>query len=489
MGGKRSVWLKATLVSALAACLGALLTAPGAASARPGALDRDFNGDGKVVTVFPEPERVRSYPVYALPFEFATGRIAMAAAPGRKLVLASSKAIVEYKANGARNRRFGGNGTVSIEQPEGLHFQLADVAVDPEGRVLIAGTTKVTTGIGMGGPPVAGPIPSIATLRRYLPNGQPDPSFGTGGDGLIRSYFGAPPATFEGRAYPDPAVSLTGLTVDARSRPVVSGSLVAEVGRCPGTETRYEKSNAFVARLTENGGVDPSFDGGATRGIRELAWLSSLTPGPHSVFGVGATTEPCHVKPQGEPSVLVSIGDNGPSGPFGGNGFWSRPYMRVSDLAAAPGGKLVLLARTVELSRGRWVESRGSAIRLRPNGTLDRGFGHDGKVRLRLPRRSSVAAIATDRRGRVLLAGTIRRKPRHGRRRHLEFLLTRMTAKGRLDRRFGHRGRVATGFARRANVRAGGLLVDPANRIVVGGKFAGPGSRNAFAVARYLGGR
>jgi hypothetical protein len=163
--------------------------------------------------------------------------------------------------------------------------------------------------------------------------------------------------------------------------------------------------------------------------------------------------------------------------------------MRVSDLAAAPGGKIVLLARTVELSHGKWVESAGSAIRLLPNGSLDRRFGHRGKVRLALPRWSSIAAIATDRKGRILLAGTIKRKPRHGRRRHLEFLLTRMTAKGHPDRRFGHRGRVATGFARRANVRADGILVDPANRILVGGKFAGPSSPNAFAVARYLGGR
>lgn len=470
----------------VAMCL-ALALAPAAALARAGALDRSFGHRGKVVTVLPSPERVRSYPEYRLPFEFAPGRVAMAAGPKHKLVVANSQAIVEYRANGRRERRFGGNGAVPIEQPEGLHFQLADVAVDSQGRVLIAGTTNVTTGIGMGGPPVAGPLSSVGTLRRYLPNGRPDPSFGAGG--LIDSWFAAPAATFEGRAYPEPAVSLTGLTVDASDRPVVSGTLVAQVGRCPGTGTRYERTNAFVARLADDGRPDPSFDAGATRGIRELAWLSALTPGPSTVFGIGAAAEPCHVRPQGEPSVVTAIGDNGPTGPFGGDGFWSRPFKRVSDLAVAPGGRIVLLARTIELSRGRWIESSGAVIRLRRNGSLDPRFGRRGVARLMIPRRSSISAIGADRRGRIVLAGTLRLKPPRRNNPHLMFLLLRTTRGGRPDRRFGHRGRVVTAFGRRPSVRATGLLVDGRNRIVVGGKFANRSSVNAFALARYIGGR
>lgn len=110
---------------------------------------------------------------------------------------------------------------------------------------------------------------------------------------------------------------------------------------------------------------------------------------------------------------------------------------------------------------------------------------------LKLPRHSSIAAVTTDSKGRVLVAGTVKRKPRRGkrRRRHLCFLLVRTTAAGRMDRGFGNGGRTATCFGRKSNVHPTSVLVDPSNRIAVGGKLAGPHSRNAFAIARYLGSR
>jgi len=475
------------------ACCVALLVAlalPAFAVARPGALDRGFNRSGKVVTVLPDPGRIRSYPNYAVPFEFAPGRVAMATAPGGKLVVATSQAIVRYLANGRRDRSFGGGGAVPIEGLDGFRFQLADVAVDSQGRTLIAGTTKATNGIGLEGQPVAGPIPSIGTVRRYSADGQPDTSFG--GGGIVRSFFGAPPATFEGEAYSEPTVSLLGLAVDGEDRPVLSGSSVDEVGRCGSSDARYQRSQAFVARMAVGGGPDPGFASGSSAAIRGLAWLDLPTPRGDGAFAVGGSADPCHERPN-EPSVVAAFGSNGLNPIFGGDGLWSRPFMRVSDLAVAPGGRVVLLARTIELKRGKWVESAGRAIRLNRNGSLDRRFGKRGEAAVGLPRRASLAALAVDRGGRVLLAGTMRRKTRAKRgrkpRTQLQFLLVRTTAAGRPDRRFGRRGRVATGFGGRSNVRAAEILVDRANRIMIGGKFSGPKSGNAFAIARYRGGR
>lgn len=485
MAGGRTL-KRAISRAAVAMSLG-LALAPAAALAKPGTLDRSFGHRGKVVTVLPSPERVRSYPDYRLPFEFAPGRVAMANAPGNKLVVASSQAIVEYRADGSRERGFGGNGAVQIEPINGVNFQLADVAVDSRGRILIAGTTKDTDGVGMGGQAVAGPIPSIGTIRRYLSSGVPDPSFGA--DGVVHAYFGAPPATFQGNPYPEPAVSLIGLAVDRENRPIVTGSSVAEVVRCGEPAERFERSGAFIARLAGDGGPDPSFNGGATLGITQLSWLSLPTPGPNGLHAVGGSFDPCDPGLSSEPSILVGIGDNGLTPSFGGDGFLSHPFTRVSDLAAAPGGKIVLLARTIELSHGRWVESAGTAVRLRNDGSVDPRFGHRGEARVKLPKRSSIAAIATDRKGHVLLAGTLRRKPPRRNNSHLMFLLIRTTAQGLVDRRFGHRGRVVTAFGRRPSVRATGLLVDRRNRIVIGGKYANRASANAFALARYIGGR
>lgn len=472
---------------AVAVALACLVAFPAGAAARGGGrLDRSFGGDGKVVTVFPAPDRDRDSPKYALPFEFASGRIAMARATGGRLVVASSKAIVRYLANGRRDPGFGGNGSVPIAAPSGFRFQLADVAVDSLGRVVVAGTTKAANGIGMEGQSVAGPIPSIATVRRYLPTGEPDPSFG--GEGVIHSFFGARPATFEGRAFSEPAVALLGLAIDSEDRPIVTGSAVVEVGECGASKARFERSQGFVARMDPtNGGPDPSFAGGAVVTIGGISWLSAPTPARSGLFAVGAGVDPCRGEGGDEPSIVTAIGDFSLVTSFSDGGFWSEPFVRVADMAAAPGGKIVLLARTLELSHGEWIESTGRAIRLLPNGARDRSFGPRGEARLPMPKRSSIAALTVDRRGRVLLAGTVAHRKRGEKHARLGFLLMRTTTNGRADRRFGRRGRVTTWFGRRSHVRATDVTTASRDRIVVGGKLSGPSSGNAFALARYVG--
>jgi uncharacterized delta-60 repeat protein len=479
---------------AIAACLLAVAHAAPAVG-KAGRLDRGFNGDGKVVTVLPQAER-EDYVQYEMPFEFAPGRIAAAVAGGNKLVVANGKAIVMYLPNGRRNPRFGGGGAVPIESEQDFRFQLADVAVDSQSRVLVAGTTKPVARVGMIGPPAPGPIPSKATIRRYLTNGELDPSFGSAG--TVSTDLGAKPATFEGQSYPEAAIGVVGLTVDGADRPVITGSAVEEVGGCGGAvvrsgedPARYERSQAFVARLTVNGAPDQTFAGNGLRTIGGLSWLGSPIPTPDgSVLSGGANVEPCRNGGPANPSVLVDLaGDGNLNQGFGASGFWSRRFTRIAEIAPAPGGKLVLLVRNIELIRGKWVESRGEVIRLRANGVFDTRFGMAGQADLPLPKRGSVATIAADRQGRVLLAGTVFPKRRGKKAPRSRFLLMRLAAGGSLDRGFGRRGRVATGFGRRTAVQGSEVLIDGKGRIAVAGKFSGPSTNSAFALARYLGGR
>jgi len=484
-------------IALLAFAVALLIGVPAAAAAgkagkatNAGRLDRSFGKGGKTVTVFPE-ERGSGYVNYRLPFEFAPGRIAMAAGKGGRLVAANGRAIVAFLADGSRNPKFGGNGSVPIGPIEGSRFQLADVAVDSRGRILIAGTTRPVIQVGMDNLSLPGPVPSMATIRRYLPNGRLDPGFGTGG--VLNTDLAAPRPTFEGQAYEGSAVGVVGLTVDSADRPVVTGSAVVEVGRCTPSQNRYEMSQGLVARLTVNGAPDPSFAGRGVQLVGGLSWLGSPALASTGVFSTGTNIDPC---PSGEnpadPSVLIGLGnDGGLATGFSAGGVWSRPFTRISDLAATPSGKLVLLARTIELRGGEWIESAGKAVRLNRNGSFDKSFGRGGQADLPLPKRGTVAAITVDSKGRVLLAGqavrNLRRKKGKGAQSQLKFLLLRLTAAGEPDRGFGRGGRVTTGF-KKANVRATDVLVDRVGRIAVGGKLSSPRTGNGFAIARYLGG-
>lgn len=498
------VWKRPGQRLALAACsalalVGMLASAPAAPAApnkaagkkatasKAGRLDKAFGVKGKLVTVFPRHDADGEYANYRLPFEFAEGRIAIAPAGGGKLVAANGAAIVRYLRDGDRDPRFGGNGAVPIGPIEGSRFALADIAVDSKGRVLVAGTTRPRTRTGQDELEVPGPIPSVATIRRYLSSGQPDPTFGT--EGIVSTDLGAPRPTFNGSAYPEAAIGVVGLTVDKADRPIVTGSAVTEVGRCKTSQNRYEASTAIVARLAVNGAPDASFDGDGLKTVGGLSWLGSPVLRAGGVLSNGTKVEPC---PKGGPdnaSVLVALNAGGGAETAFRGGAWSRPFTRIADVATAPKGKLVLLVRTIELVRGKWVESDGEAVRLRGNGSYDKGFGRGGIADdLALPRRASIEAIASDRAGRVLLAGTV--FPKAGKKApRAKFLLMRTTKDGEPDRSFGRRGRVTTGFGRRTNVQATDLLVMPGNRILVGGKFSGPSTDTALALARYRGNR
>lgn len=485
----------------VALCVGLLAAAPGLAApgkaakgagkaakaSDAGKLDRSFSGDGKLVTVFPRHDADGEYANYRLPFEFASGRLAIAQAGGGKIVAANGAAIVRYLRNGRQDPHFGGNGAVPIGPVEGSRFQLADVAVDSQGRVLVAGTIRPRTRLGQEGLEVPGPVPAMATVRRYLSNGQPDPTFGT--EGAVNTTLGIAPPTFEGSSYKEATVGVVGLAVDAADRPILTGSAVTEVGRCKVSQDRYEASNAIVARLAVNGALDTGFDGDGVKAVAGVSWLGSPLLRGGAVLSGGTKVDPCPKGGPDNPSVLVSLTEAGGLDAAFRGGAWSRPFTRVADVAPAPKGKLVLLVRTIELVRGNWVESSGEAIRLRANGSYDRGFGRGGIVDdLPLPKRSTIEAIASDRAGRVLLAGTAFPKG-GGNAPRAKFLLMRMTKDGRLDQSFGRKGRATTGFGRRTNVQATDVLVVPGNRILVGGKFSGPSTDTALALARYLGRR
>ncbi len=104
-------------------------------------------------------------------------------------------------------------------------------------------------------------------------------------------------------------------------------------------------------------------------------------------------------------------------------------------------------------------------LRYRANGKLDKSFGTKGIVRLRLGK-SDVAAndVTFDRKGRVVVAATSNAYAHNPKAR-----VVRFTAKGKVDKKFAKKG-VFT----KKNAKAGGLAVDTKGRIVLAGRSTKP---------------
>jgi len=139
---------------------------------------------------------------------------------GRLLVAASGgdlpPRVIGLKRNGRLDRSFGDEGVVTVQAPHG--FSLAEVAADPGGRVVVAGST------GCCGPQRQKKF----AVRRFEPDGSVDRTFAGGGF----FYLASPHAT------PQQAIPVEGLFVssgNAGGGITVSGS----IGRPPQLAVRF----------------------------------------------------------------------------------------------------------------------------------------------------------------------------------------------------------------------------------------------------------
>ena len=107
------------------------------------------------------------------------------------------------------------------------------------------------------------------------------------------------------------------------------------------------------------------------------------------------------------------------------------------------------------------------------------------------PRAGSFAAAAVDGKERIYLAGrlgrTVHKSPHHTFKR-TTFLLARALPTGSVDRSFGKRGELETGFGGASSSFATQVQLDAKGRILVGGGIVSPEleSGGGFAIARYL---
>jgi uncharacterized delta-60 repeat protein len=470
-------------LAAAAALLAALLSgAPATAAPRPGQLDPSFGKAGTATAAFPAEAAGKTGVKYELPFQYSPGHLQMALAPGGKVVIASSRKIVRLLPSGKPDPTFGTGGAVAIEPPPGMVFLLADVVVDSQGRVLVAGSTRP-----LPTESTLDPLASLAMVRRYDADGSIDTSFAQGG--TLDSDLGFEPPEINSRHYPSASVGLHGIVVDAENRPVLSGGAVTEVVGCyPSDPPNRAVSSGFVARLDESGALDPSFGDGGLRKVGDLGSFAQghILPGG-SVLALGSAAFSCSGGATA-PLVLASLTAAGaPDQSFGFAGFRSLGLKAAPTVAIAPSGKIALL----EPPSKHKQRTHQMLMRLLPSGATDPGFGRTGKVQIVGSRSGSFAALAVDAAERILLAGHASRPVPRGGVRRSTFLLGRIKPKGTFDRSFGRRGTVRTGFGGPASAYATQVLLGANGRVLVGGIVSDPRlpTGGGFAIARYFGGR
>jgi uncharacterized delta-60 repeat protein len=419
------------------ALLTGLATAGVLAAALPAArgdLDPTFGSGGKVTTDFGGSEV--GWAVVVQP----DSRVVVAG--GRSDSASDDFVLARYTTKGALDSSFDGDGKVATDFDDGLDLA-SDVEVQGDGKLVAAGRSFLGEQEADG---------SDFAVARYNRDGSLDPTFGEGGKVLTTFEFSG-------------IAGASAVLIQADGKIVAGGS----------TGGGLESDFALV-RYLANGELDPSFgDGGrvSTPISNVTDWLLALALQPDGkLVAAGYSYESLS---RGRIALARYNPDGGLDPSFDGDGIvvaTSLPFGMVGEqLLLGAGGRLL-------------VAGIGGVSRFNDDGSLDRSFGDGGRASSgNVDART--AAIQPD--GKILVIGTVATgTPAAG-----DFGVTRLTATGRLDRTYGRRGSVVTGFSSGSDDQAEDGVLLPDGKLVVSGMSnprpqAGTWGPWNFAVARYV---
>lgn len=408
-----------------------------------GALDPSFGQSGKVVA------------------PLSGGGVAGALQADGKIVVVGGLQLMRFNPDGSLDGSFGGGGTVNVVFNGGLQDKALGVAVQPDGKILVVGFTRVGT-------------QDDFAIARYLPSGEPDPGFGTQGRTSIAIYedvqntqskiVGAADRAHRVLVLPDGDLLLAG-----------HGGFIDET--IPGMPAQQ---NHFAAvRLNSDGTRDAGFggDGVATGSPNEaggsFAYAAALTADGKLVVGGKAATDGVSEGDLG----LVRFNAGGQiDATFGpsdlgwvtlDNGFEDQ----ITDMAVLANGWIAVAARSM---------TRGQTPLFRFTLVLFDEDGHDMWVEATPigPGNDLTSAIALQADGKILLAGEASAAA------GTDFGLVRHDTIGRRDPGFGTNGVVTVDFFGGVDA-AKDVLVQPDGQIVLIGVVRN-GSRWDLGMARVL---
>jgi uncharacterized delta-60 repeat protein len=392
-----------------------------------GGLDSSFGAGGKIITTL---LGSTDSPAASVAIQ-QDGKLIAAGTTG--LTGFRDFAVARYNTDGSLDTTFGNGGRVTCSF--GGDDTAADVVVQPDGKILVAGSSDQETGI------------ELAVVR-LLADGSLDPTFGTAGEVTIASARAS-------------AAALLG-----------NGQILL--------------AGSTLVRLNTDGSLDTSFGSGGKVAL-DLA-ASSLTIEPDGRIAVAGGV--LSVTGRG----FVTITDLGverfnPDGSadttFGTGGKVVTRFSFESLLgaggatfavAAQTDGRLLAAAFPLDGATGT-----PGIVRYNANGALDVTFGTSGRVNTDFVSGSAAAAhrIAIQNNGLIVVVGS-------GSGVGNDFLVECYNQDGTLDKAFGSGGKVLTNFQGKAD-DAVGVLVQPDGNLVVAGSAQTNSGSAEFALARYLG--
>jgi uncharacterized delta-60 repeat protein len=463
---------RATVAVVLGAALLALVPGAATAAAPAAVLDSGF-GTGGVTTV---------------PAESALATIGAPAQNG-SLVVSGGSSVQLLNGSGGTGEAFGGAGALSLPSATGREFALADFTVDPQGRLLVVGSSIYPEAENPSPPREDGLAlfkPAVLRILRFLPDGSLDPSFGQGG--IVENDRGLPsPRGIDGQPLGShPSLRATGVAVDSQGRIVVTGDAIVRLGQsCERNGfTPAAVRAGFVTRLTESGASDPIFGAGGLVGGRALGQLplgaeeiAEPTVSPTGVVTYRSTSIYACTKGKSHIGIAQLTADGRARNSFGRQGALVGHYGAIAE---EPDGSVVALA-AVRRHEGERFKAR--LTKIGPSGKLDGSFGQGGWATIELgPGFGNVLnSLAVDTHGRVLVGGTL--EARKGR----SIAVLRVSTSGKQEMNFGPHGRVATRVRGLAQFAPSALFFDAQARLVTVHLFMNSlKGLSALVVARYL---
>jgi uncharacterized delta-60 repeat protein len=189
--------------------------------------------------------------------------------PDNGLVIGSGRSLLRLTPGGRVDETFGQGGILTPPTPAGGSFQIEGLAVDSQGRLIVAGTSLLPKEDFSSSVPIgAEDGPQAARVMRYLRDGTLDPSFGDGGIVETDLNLSAPRDKTGQQILSKPWVEVSGVAVDSNDRVLLTGGASAgvEFGCSHDWNFNILTYAAFVARLTEAGVLDAAFAGDGVLG-------------------------------------------------------------------------------------------------------------------------------------------------------------------------------------------------------------------------------